>query len=268
MNYFERARKFRAKKKLGQNFLIDESCIETILDTADIKKDDIVVEIGAGLGFVTEQLVKLAKKVYAVELDVDMVNELSNIEADNLEIIQLPDLIFQSESVCNHKAVHKPTIVDQFCHGIGTNFADNIASFAIHFKLFTICVFHNFDASTAVQTRNHVIAIQITDTINFQIHTENPSILSFITQPKISVIPSPFIVSQLRVDIFLTNTVDMLTAKHTIAGEKIIGSNVSSFRYSKTQLFIKSLLSNSYAFNNIITGDKAIASHNTQILIF
>ena len=87
MNYLERAKKFRAKKRLGQNFLIDESAIETILDVSDINKEDIVVEIGSGLGFVTEQLVKLAKKVYAVELDEDMVNELHKINADNLEII-------------------------------------------------------------------------------------------------------------------------------------------------------------------------------------
>ena len=87
MNYFERARKFRAKKRLGQNFLTDEKAIETILDTSGITKDDIVVEIGPGLGFVTEQLVQLAKKVYAVELDEDMVSELHKINADNLEII-------------------------------------------------------------------------------------------------------------------------------------------------------------------------------------
>ena len=87
MNYFERAKKYRAKKRLGQNFLIDENAIETILDTSDITKDDVVVEIGPGLGFVTEHLVKLAKKVYAVELDEDMVNEISKISADNLEII-------------------------------------------------------------------------------------------------------------------------------------------------------------------------------------
>ena len=87
MTYFERAKKFRAKKRLGQNFLVNERCIETILDTSDITKEDIVVEIGPGLGFVTEQLVKLAKKVYAVELDEDMVNEISKIDADNLEII-------------------------------------------------------------------------------------------------------------------------------------------------------------------------------------
>ena len=87
MSYFDRAKKFRAKKRLGQNFLVDESCIETILDTSDITKDDIVVEIGPGLGFVTEHLVNLAKKVYAVELDEDMVREVSKIKADNLEII-------------------------------------------------------------------------------------------------------------------------------------------------------------------------------------
>lgn len=87
MNYLERAKKYRAKKRLGQNFLINENCIETIIDTSNITKEDIVVEIGPGLGFVTEQLVKSAKKVYAIELDEDMVNELSKLNASNLEII-------------------------------------------------------------------------------------------------------------------------------------------------------------------------------------
>jgi len=87
MSYFERAKKFRAKKRLGQNFLVDENVIETILDTSNISKDDTVVEIGPGLGFVTEHLVKLAKKVHAIELDEDMVREISKINADNLEII-------------------------------------------------------------------------------------------------------------------------------------------------------------------------------------
>lgn len=87
MNYFERARIYRAKKRLGQNFLIDGSAIDTILETADIQPDETVVEIGAGLGFVTEQLVKYAKKVVAIELDEDMVRELKKIDADNLEIV-------------------------------------------------------------------------------------------------------------------------------------------------------------------------------------
>lgn len=87
MNYFERAKKFRAKKRLGQNFLIDGEVIDDIIEAADIQPDETVVEIGGGLGFVTERLVKLAKKVIVIELDEDMVAQLSKIDADNLEII-------------------------------------------------------------------------------------------------------------------------------------------------------------------------------------
>ncbi len=87
MNYFERAKKFRAKKRLGQNFLIDGEVIDDIIEAADIQPDETVVEIGGGLGFVTERLVELAKKVVVIELDEDMVEQLSKIDADNLEII-------------------------------------------------------------------------------------------------------------------------------------------------------------------------------------
>lgn len=87
MNYIDRAKKFRAKKRLGQNFLIDAGIIDTIIETAEITPDDTVIEIGAGLGFVTEKLVKKAKKVIAIELDEAAIKELEKIEADNLEII-------------------------------------------------------------------------------------------------------------------------------------------------------------------------------------
>ncbi len=87
MNYIERAKKYKAKKRLGQNFLIDAGIIDTIVNTADINKNDTVLEIGSGLGFVTEKLVESAKKVYAVELDDDMIKELHKINAENLEII-------------------------------------------------------------------------------------------------------------------------------------------------------------------------------------
>lgn len=87
MNYFERAKFFRTKKRLGQNFLIDSEVIEDIIDYADISPDDTVIEIGPGVGFVTEQLVKHAKKVIAVELDEEAIKELQKLDCDNLEII-------------------------------------------------------------------------------------------------------------------------------------------------------------------------------------
>jgi len=73
-NYLFRAKKFRAKKRLGQNFLIDPRVIDTII--SNVNEDDTVLEIGPGLGFVTEKLVSIAKKVAAVELDEDAVKIL------------------------------------------------------------------------------------------------------------------------------------------------------------------------------------------------
>lgn len=87
VDYFQRAKYFRTKKRLGQNFLINPDVISDIIDFADIKEDDVVLEIGPGVGFVTEQLVKHAKKVIAVELDEEAIKELEKLECDNLEII-------------------------------------------------------------------------------------------------------------------------------------------------------------------------------------
>ena len=87
MNYYERAKFFRTKKRLGQNFLTDGEVIQDIIDYADISPDDVIVEIGPGVGFVTEQLVKYARKVIAVELDEEAIKELKKLNAPNLEII-------------------------------------------------------------------------------------------------------------------------------------------------------------------------------------
>ena len=60
---------FKPKKKLGQHFLIDSSAIEKILKAANLEKEDIVFEIGSGLGLLTKELAKRAKKVIGFEVD-------------------------------------------------------------------------------------------------------------------------------------------------------------------------------------------------------
>lgn len=87
VDYLQRAKFFRTKKRLGQNFLINPDVISDIIDFAEITKEDVVLEIGPGVGFVTEQLVKHAKKVIAVELDEEAIKELEKLECDNLQII-------------------------------------------------------------------------------------------------------------------------------------------------------------------------------------
>ena len=87
VDYYSRAKFFRTKKRLGQNFLINGEVIQDIIDFSKITKDDVVIEIGPGVGFVTEQLVKYAKKVIAIELDEEAIKELEKLNCDNLEII-------------------------------------------------------------------------------------------------------------------------------------------------------------------------------------
>ena len=81
--------KIKANKNLGQNFLIDDTVIEDIVNGADIKKDDLVIEIGPGLGSMTALLVKKAKKVICVELDKKMIKILNDrfIAYNNIELI-------------------------------------------------------------------------------------------------------------------------------------------------------------------------------------
>ncbi len=103
MDYLQRAKFFRTKKRLGQNFLINGEVISDILEFADITKDDTVVEIGPGVGFVTEQLVKRAKKVIAIELDEEAIKELQKLECDNLEIIHNDILKTDLSELCDEK---------------------------------------------------------------------------------------------------------------------------------------------------------------------
>ena len=79
----------KANKSLGQNFLINKEVLETIVNSAEIMPNDLVIEIGPGLGTLTEFLLEKAKKVICVELDENMVKVLNDrfMLYKNLEII-------------------------------------------------------------------------------------------------------------------------------------------------------------------------------------
>ena len=87
--YLMKKYKIKANKSLGQNFLIDDKVIEDIVGGASIGKDDLVIEIGPGLGSMTAILVEKAKKVICVELDKKMIKILDDrfIAYNNIELI-------------------------------------------------------------------------------------------------------------------------------------------------------------------------------------
>ena len=95
MNIFEETKfiinkyKVKANKNLGQNFLIDEQVIKDIIDGAEINNEDLVIEIGPGLGTLTAFLLEKAKKVICIELDKKMIRILNDrfIAYNNIELI-------------------------------------------------------------------------------------------------------------------------------------------------------------------------------------
>lgn len=80
---------FNFQKKYGQNFLIDPSVLEKIVDAAEITKEDCVLEIGPGIGTMTQYLAERAREVVAVEIDRNLIPILEETLAayDNVSVV-------------------------------------------------------------------------------------------------------------------------------------------------------------------------------------
>lgn len=81
---------FHFRKKFGQNFLIDPHVLDKIIEAAGVGKEDFVLEIGPGIGTLTQYLCERAKRVLAVEIDPKLIPILTETlsEYDNVEILQ------------------------------------------------------------------------------------------------------------------------------------------------------------------------------------
>ncbi len=89
-------------KERGQNFLVDRDVLNKIIESADLKKDDVILEIGPGFGVLTLELAKRVKKVVAVEVDKRLAGALREIlkGCENVEIIESDILKLQ---ITNYK---------------------------------------------------------------------------------------------------------------------------------------------------------------------
>ena len=80
---------FNFQKKYGQNFLIDTHVLDKIIGAAEIGKDDFVLEIGPGIGTMTQYLAEAAREVVAVEIDTKLIPILEDTlkEYDNVTVL-------------------------------------------------------------------------------------------------------------------------------------------------------------------------------------
>lgn len=92
------------KKRLGQHFLVDRNIIDKVIRAAGVKKDDVILEVGPGLGEMTLGLARLAKKVVAVEIDSRLAEILKKkmSSASNVEIFPADILRIDFDSLSGH----------------------------------------------------------------------------------------------------------------------------------------------------------------------
>ena len=101
---------FNFRKNFGQNFLIDDHILTKIVDSAEITKDDCVLEIGPGIGTMTQYLCERAKQVIAVEIDSSLIPILNDTlsEYDNVTIINKDILKVDINALANEHNNGRP----------------------------------------------------------------------------------------------------------------------------------------------------------------
>ena len=113
--------KINPKKRLGQNFLLDDDILEQIISLYDLTNDDMVIEVGAGLGALTTRLAARAGKVIAIEIDKGLTNLLKDKMAGfmNVEVINKDVLDMDFQRVTGRKS-DKVKVLGNIPFGIST----------------------------------------------------------------------------------------------------------------------------------------------------
>lgn len=101
---------FAFQKKFGQNFLIDANILENIISAAEITKDDFVLEIGPGIGTMTQYLCESAREVVAVEIDKMLIPILEDTlsEYDNVTVLNQDILKVDIKALAEEKSGGRP----------------------------------------------------------------------------------------------------------------------------------------------------------------
>ena len=133
---------FAFKKNFGQNFLIDQFVLDKIVSSADVSEDDIVIEIGPGIGTLTACLAKNAKKVIAVEIDKTLIpileDTLSNF--DNIEIINEDILKVDIKKIAEENKNSKIKVVANLPYYITTPIIMNILENRLPIESITVMI--------------------------------------------------------------------------------------------------------------------------------
>ena len=186
--------KIRANKNLGQNFLINDNVIEQIVNGANIGNEDLVIEIGPGLGTLTAILLEKAKKVICIELDKNMVSILKDRFKfyNSFEIIQNDILKLDLHQIINKNRDEYKNIkvVANLPYYITTQIITKLLEDKLDLESITVMIQKEV-ADRLIEEPGEKNTGAITYCINYYCETEN------ITEvPNIAFIPPPKVTSK------------------------------------------------------------------------
>ena len=138
-NFIMKKYHIKANKSLGQNFLINQEVIDTIVNKSEITENDLVIEIGPGLGTLTKYLLEKAGKVICIELDKRMIDILEdrfklydNFEIINQDVLKvdLNQLIKEQPAygniICRCEMITEGEIIDAIRRPLGAKSLDGV----------------------------------------------------------------------------------------------------------------------------------------------
>lgn len=200
-----------ANKGYGQNFLIDQSIISEILEKANVNKDDLIIEIGPGLGNLTSPLLENAGKVICIELDPKMITILKdrfslykNFELINEDVLKV-DLKKLIEENSNFKSAK---VVANLPYYITTPIIMKLLEDKLNLENITVMVQKEVAQRLADKPGGKEVG-SITYSINYY---TNPEII--IDVPRSSFIPAPNVDSAvIKLDVLKKTKIEVLDEK-------------------------------------------------------
>lgn len=241
----------KANKSLGQNFLINEDVIKKIVESAEITNDDLIIEIGPGLGTLTKHLIDKAGKVICIELDPKMVSILndrfslySNFEIINNDILKedLNKLILDEKRTGKIKRVK---IVANLPYYITTPIIMKLLEEKLEIESITVMIQKEV-AERLVAIPGEKIAGAITYTVYYYCESE-----IIMEVPNSSFIPEPEVTSEvIKLRIRNKPIVD-------IKNEKLF-FNIIKCAFMQRRKTLLNSLTNSNIFKNKSEGERIL----------
>ncbi len=186
----------RANKSLGQNFLINNEVVENIVSSSELTKEDMVIEIGPGLGTLTKYLLKEAGKVLCIELDNKMIGILEErfSEYDNFEIINADVLKVNLNEIINENKksenIKKVKIVANLPYYITTPIIMKLLEEKLDIESITVMIQKEV-ADRLIETPGGKNTGAITYTVYYYCNSEK-----IMEVPNSSFIPEPEVTSE------------------------------------------------------------------------